>query len=464
MNIVEEIFKNADPKSVAVIERDISYTYESLDQSSKSLSSWLKDRQFFFPSARIGLTGSDSLSYLIFSLAILRAGGCFVPIAPELSRSEVEELSRTLHLDGILEAPAGIENPEFVPLFHSTCPWQEHYASLNPALIRFSSGTTGNAKGILLSHETLRDRIITANSGLSIGSTDRILWVLSMAHHYAVSILLYLYHGATIILPKSNRTDALVAAAIDHRATVLYGAPFHYVTLSAGENHSEWPTLRLAVSTTAGILPSTSESFALIYGVHPSQALGIMEVGLPFINHDAASEKPASIGKPQYGVEARILDSEGNLVQPGKEGRLELRSQGILDAYLSPWRPRNTVTRDGGWFETGDIACRDQEGYYYLKGRTKTVISVGGMKFFPEEVEDVLITHPGISEARVVAREHPTFGSFSEAEIVVSGKAPVSDSELLKLCKNQLARYKIPARIVFVEKIPRTASGKIQRQ
>ena len=464
MNIAEEIFQKANPTSTAVIEKGTSYTYDFLDDRCHQVSHWLSDREGFFPTARIGLTGTDSLAYLILSLSILRAGGCFVPIAPELARSEAEELSRTLHLDGIMKAATGFQNPEFVPLSQPTCPWQDDYASLNPALIRFSSGTTGEAKGILLSHETLRDRIITANSGLSIGPDDRILWVLSMAHHYAVSILLYLYHGATIILPETNQSDTLLTSAIEHGATVLYGAPFHYVMLSAGEHHPAWTTLRLAVSTTSGISLLAAESFYSIYGVRPSQALGVMEVGLPFINHDAASKKLGSIGRPQAGVEARLLDEEGALVQPGMDGRIELRCPGMFDAYLSPWRPRNMVTSDGGWFATGDIAFVDTEGFYYLKGRTKTVISVGGMKFFPEEVEDVLIAHPGVSEARVLAREHPTFGSVSEAEIVVSGDVPVSDAELLKLCKNQLARYKIPSRIVFMEKIPRTASGKIQRQ
>lgn len=122
------------------------------------------------------------------------------------------------------------------------------------------------------------------------------------------------------------------------------------------------------------------------------------------------------------------------------------------------------VTHDGGWFSTGDIAYTDDEGHHHLKGRTKSVISVGGMKFFPEEVEEVLITHPGVSEARVMAREHPTFGAVPEAEIVPSQVASVTDGELLKLCKNHLARYKIPSRFIFVEKIPKTASGKIQRR
>jgi long-chain acyl-CoA synthetase len=464
MNIAEEIFKKTDPGSPAVIEKGAVNTYAYLDIKSREVALGLRQRQGFFPATRIGLTGSDSLDYIILSLGILRAGGCFVPVAPELSRTEVEDLSQTLYLDGILHASGAMEKAEFTPLHHSDCPWQDAYAALNPALIRFSSGTTGDAKGILLSHETLRDRIITANSGLRIDSSDRILWVLSMAHHYAVSILLYLYHGATIILPESNRADDLLAAATGHRATVLYGAPFHYVMLTAGEDHPAWPSLRLAVSTTAGLTAPVAKSFSSIYGVHPSQALGIMEAGLPFINHDAESEKPGSIGRPQPAVETRILDEQGVPVHPGTEGRLEIRCPGMFEAYLSPWRPRKMVTHDGGWFSTGDIAYADDEGHHHLKGRTKSVISVGGMKFFPEEVEEVLITHPGVSEARVMAREHPTFGAVPEAEIVPSQVASVTDGELLKLCKNHLARYKIPSRFIFVEKIPKTASGKIQRR
>ena len=464
LNIAEEIFKKTNAESPCVIEKGRAFTYGFLDSRSKEAADRLKQKQGLLPAARIGLTGTDSLAYIVLSLAILRAGGCFVPIAPELSRAEAMEQSRTLFLDGILDASQGLDNPEFTPLAYPDCPWREGYEAMNPALIRFSSGTTGDAKGILLSHETLRDRIITANAGLGIGSGDRILWVLSMAHHYAVSILLYLYQGATIILPESNRADALLEAATGHGASVLYGAPFHFVMLTAGEGHPEWPTLRLAVSTTAGMAQGTAEAFKAIYGVFPSQALGIMEAGLPFINHDASAEKPGSVGRPQPTVLTRILDEHGVPVASGKEGRLEILCPGMFDAYLSPWRPRSTVTREGGWFSTGDIAQTDEEGYLYLKGRTKTVISVGGMKFFPEAVEEVLITHPGVSEARVTARKHPTFGAVSEAEIVLSKKVELTDIDLMKHCKNRLARYKIPARFTYVEAIPKTVTGKIQRR
>jgi len=464
MNIAEEIFKRAVAESTAVIEKDTVFTYGFLDSRSKEAAERLKQRHGFLSTARIGLTGTDSVDYIVFSLAILRAGGCFVPIAPELSRAEAEEQSRALYLDGILDASQGLKNPAFTSLSHPDCPWREGYEALNPALIRFSSGTTGEAKGILLSHETLRDRILTANAGLGIDSSDRILWVLSMAHHYAVSILLYLYHGATIILPESNRADALLAAATGHSASVLYGAPFHFVMLTAGEWHPEWPTLRLAVSTTAGMAQETAETFKAIYGVFPAQALGIMEAGLPFINYDASAEKPGSVGRPQPAVMTRILDEHGAPVASGTAGRLEILCPGMFDAYLSPWRPRSAVTCEGGWFSTGDIAQADEEGYHYLKGRTKSVISVGGMKFFPEEVEEVLITHPGVSEARVTAREHPTFGAVPEAEIVLSNKVELTDIDLMKHCKSRLARYKIPTRFTYVETIPKTVTGKIQRR
>jgi long-chain acyl-CoA synthetase len=463
MNIAEEIFKRVDAESTAVIEKGTVFTYGFLDSRSKEAAERLKQRHGLLPTARIGLTGTDSVAYIVLSLAILRAGGCFVPIAPELSRAEAEEQSRALYLDGILDASQGLENPDFTPLSHPDCAWREGFEALNPGLIRFSSGTTGEAKGILLSHETLRDRIITANAGLGIDSSDRILWVLSMAHHYAVSILLYLYHGATIILPDSNRSDALLAAATGHGASVLYGAPFHFVMLTAGEEHPEWPALRLAVSTTAGMAQGTAETFKAIYGVFPSQALGIMEAGLPFINHDASAEKPGSVGRPQPTVMTRILDEHGAPVASGTAGRLEILCPGMFDAYLSPWRPLSAVTGEGGWFSTGDIAQTDEEGYHYLKGRTKSVISVGGMKFFPEEVEEVLMTHPGVSEARVTAREHLTFGAVPEAEIVLSNKVELTDGDLIKHCKSRLAYYKIPTRFTYVEAIPKTVTGKIQR-
>jgi long-chain acyl-CoA synthetase len=245
----------------------------------------------------------------------------------------------------------------------------------------------------------------------------------------------------------------MLAAAIENRATLLYATPFHFESL-AGRGAVDWPSLRLAVSTTAALSAETAKRFAESFGIFPAQALGIIECGLPCLNLPDPEKNPASVGKPQQDFEVR-LDADS---------KLYLRGPGFLDAYLSPWRPRSEVLDEEGWFATGDIAKIDQDGRVVLLGRSQAVIGVGGMKFFPEEVEAVMGSHPAVALARVSGRSHPDFGMVPVAEVVLKpGNPPPRPIELMSLCRAQLSRHKIPAEIRFVDSIPLTPSGKIRR-
>jgi long-chain acyl-CoA synthetase len=462
MNIAEEIFQRCVPDAVAVVEKGASHTYRELDALSRKIAGDLVAKNPARSPIRIGLRCRDGYQYIAFALGILRAHACFVPIPPEISDAEQKTLPETLHLQAILTEVAGPSMYSYEPIRGEVPAWQHEFELLNPALIRFSSGTTGKSKGVLLSHETLIERIQAANAGLKISAKDRVLWVLGMSHHFAVSILLYLWHGATIVLPESNLAGDILEAAKTHSATVFYAAPFHYILLTAGQDKIDWPSLRLAVSTTASLPEDIAKSFAKASGIHPAQALGIIEVGLPFINSNEAEKRPSSMGKAQTAFEVLLMNGDETSCELGETGELFIKGPGIFDAYIDPWKKRSDLLKNGVWFSTGDLAYEDADGHYYLQGRIKSVINVGGMKFFPEEVEKVLCLHDSVREARVVSRQHPHFGSIPVAEVVAT--SAIRAVELLSLCKRHLARYKIPAEIVFVESIPQTPSGKILRR
>jgi long-chain acyl-CoA synthetase len=336
---------------------------------------------------------------------------------------------------------------------------EAEFAGLNPALVRFSSGTTGTSKGVVLSHESLLARVLAGNSGLQIGPGDRVIWILPMAHHFAVSIVLYLLHGACTVLLGSHLAEDIDRGIHEHRGTVLYGAPFHYQLLaqySAGRPHS---SLRLAVSTAAPLSLETARAFQERYRLPLTQALGIIEVGLPLLNRHGASSDPLAVGKPQTGFEVRLkgLDAEG-------VGELLLRGPGLFDAYLSPWQPRAAVVDADGWFHTGDLCTIDSEGQVTLKGRTKSVINVAGIKVFAEQVEAVLNTCPGVKESRVVGEPHPAVGEIPVAELVASQAGQtISYADLLAYCRERLSTHHMPVKIRWVDSLPKTASGKLKR-
>ena len=446
MNLVHSIFEQADRRAPALICGDEAISYGRLIEMTQAAAK----RIAASPAARVALDCPNGVAHVVLALAIVYSGKCLVPLASELAAPERERIIRETGVGAIVDATG---NFRVIPVAADPGFDEPALAALNPAFIRFSSGTTGTSKGVVISHETLLARVTAANRGLRIGPADRIIWILPMAHHFAVSIMLYLLHGATTVIVNSHLGEDVLTAAIQHGGTVLYGAPFHHALLAAEPSGRAWPTLRLAVSVAAALPLPTSLAFDARYGVGLSQGLGIIEVGLPLLNLQAAHEKPGSVGRtlPDFQAEARAGDE------------LYLRGPGIFDAYLRPWQTRESVLGNG-WFRTGDLARIDADGDVFLLGRSHSVINVGGLKCFPEEIESVLNELPGVAAARVMGREHARFGAVPVAEIEPRDPArPPTPGELATHCRRALASYKVPVSFQMVERIPRTASGKIQR-
>jgi long-chain acyl-CoA synthetase len=283
-----------------------------------------------------------------------------------------------------------------------------------------------------------------------------------MAHHFAVSILLYLLHGAATILPDTHLGPEVYASLVKWKGTVLYAAPFHYAMLSALPEARPVPSLRLAVSTAVSLPRTTAEDFAAKFQVPLRQGMGVIECGLPLFN-DRWPEKMESIGAPQDGYACELRDPSGARAVEGEPGALFVKGPGFVDAYLSPWMEREKIL-ENGWFRTGDQARIDEDGAVFLVGRTHSVINVGGMKCFPEEVEACLCEHPAVKEARVTAIAHHSFGMAPAAEIVpVNSDAPPSAAELIAHCRARLSGYKVPLKFAFLTLLPKTKTGKLDR-
>ncbi|MEI9893618.1 MAG: class I adenylate-forming enzyme family protein [Chthoniobacter sp.] len=446
MNIVERIFRDADRSAIALVSEGQEVTYGSLIEQADAAAARLAPLRV----AQVGLDCPNGVAHVVLALAIVRAGKCLVPLASELSPRERERVIRETGVGAIVDGHGEVRE---MPVAGEPGFDQKALTALNPAFIRFSSGTTGTSKGIVLSHESLLARVTAANRGLGIGPADRVVWILPMAHHFAVSIMLYLLHGATTIIENSHLAEDVLNAATAHGGTVLYGAPFHHALLASEGSGRAWPKLRLAVSTAATLPLATAQAFDQRYGVPLAQGLGIIEVGLPLLNLQRSREKPTSVGRPlpDYAAEVR------------GEGELFLRGPGMFDAYLHPWRPRAEVL-EGAWFHTGDLARLDEDGDIHLLGRSHSVINVAGLKCFPEEIEAVLCELPEVQRARVVGKPNARFGAVPVAEIVPRDPAhPPKISALAAYCRGALARYKVPVEFKLVESVPLTPSGKIQR-
>ena len=477
MNLIEEISRRHAPEKVAVVSGDRRVSYGDLFRHAREIADLLDEHGIEGRIARIGLQCPNGVPYIVLSMGILLAGACLVPLAEELTDTERGEIASTTALDLILAADElPWHSGEIIAAAVADgTPWKLHrgdgsapqfpeagFQALNPAFIRFSSGTTGTSKGVVLSHETLLARITAANAGLAIGPEDRVLWMLPMAHHFAVSIVLYLHFGATTVLEHSPLREDILATAEREDATVIYGSPFHFAMLSGDKGGFMWPSLRLAVATAAALPETTARAFEERFGKPLHQGLGIIEVGLSVLNLDSAGAKPESIGRPMPAYEVALLGDDGSPVAEGEAGEFHVRGPGLLDAYLVPWNP--SPLQDG-WFNSGDLVRRDMDGDLFLMGRKKSVINVAGMKVFPEEVERVLNGHPGVKRSRVIGRIHPQMGQVPVAEIIPENAEDVPKAvELQRFCKAVLSAYKVPMQVKVVEGLPMTASGKVRRE
>jgi long-chain acyl-CoA synthetase len=476
MNIVDEIERRSDARRPALVAGGVTVTYGDLLARAAAVAEWLRGCEGFrgVVAPRVGLACGNGIEYIGLALGILKAGGCLVPVAGELTEVERRELAVRTALHGVLAGSGEIwRGEQSAETFGDACwvplgEWrgagfpEGEFAEIGPAFIRFSSGTTGRSKGVVIGHQSLHDRVVAANEALRIGADDRVLWMLPMAHHFAVSIVLYLYHGACTVIEESHLAEDALAAAEREGATVVYGAPFHFAMLAADGGGFRWPALRLAVSTAAPLPMATADAFRRRFGKPLVQGMGVIEVGLPLMNVAGAEDAPASVGLPLPAFRVELRGDDGLPVAAGAAGELWVSGPGMFDAYLSPWQTREEVC-ERGWFGTGDLAETDAAGRIYLRGRKKSVLNVGGMKVFPEEIEQIIDRHPAVRQSRVTARAHSVLGTVPVADVVLRAGAAADARELIAWCRESLSAHKVPVAVRLVDAVPLTASGKVKR-
>jgi long-chain acyl-CoA synthetase len=419
------------------------------------------------PADRCGLLARQGRGFIELALGILASDACLAPIPDDHRGAAFDaflERARLHHV--VVEEEAGFalrrRTPEAVDGAGDAA-----FRALRPAYLRFTSGTTSRRKGVILGHDAILARLAAANRALAIGPGDRVLWLLPMAHHFVVSILLYLRYGAAILLPASSLARPVLELASRGRATVCYASPNHVKLLASDASSLGLPDLRLAISTADGLRAAVARAFQQRFGIPVSQALGIIEVGLPVANLAAAAEHPEALGQPLPDFEVWLRGEDGQPLRgptsPERTGEICIRGPGMLDAYLDPWLTAREILEPDG-FRTGDQGWFDADGNLFLVGRRANRISMAGMKFFAEEVEEVLDAHPSLRASRVFAREHAHLGEIPVAEVVPADPAqPPDPRALTAYCRERLPGYKIPREFRVVEEIPRTSSGKLRR-
>jgi malonyl-CoA/methylmalonyl-CoA synthetase len=467
---------------------EITYTYEQLHQAAEQLAAGLAawglrhgDRVAFFISNRP--------EFVIAYLATIKLGAIMVPINLRYRRLELSHIltdaaprmlvTERKHLPLFDElSDTDKASLEAVVLAEEFAAWQASTplaASLvqadDLALIMYTSGTTGRSKGAMLSHNNVLATVTALLAAWAWHPEDRLLLCLPLFHTHGLVVGLHcaLACGATVRLRPSFDCAATIHELTSGLANLFFAVPTIYVRLVEElqkQPRLDFSTVRLFCSGSAPLAAETLTAFAELTGHTILERYGMTETGMNLSNPYVGERVPGSVGTPLPGVSIRIVNDQGQDVLLGEVGELLVRGANVcLGYWQAPEKTQASFSTDAAgrqWFHTGDIAQQDPAtGYVTLLGRRHELIISGGFNIYPREIEEMLVTFPGVSEAAVVGQPDPKWGEVPCAYLVCN--ALLDQTALLAYCKTQLASFKVPKEIHLVPELPRNAMGKIQK-
>jgi malonyl-CoA/methylmalonyl-CoA synthetase len=323
-----------------------------------------------------------------------------------------------------------------------------------PALIGYTSGTTGRPKGAVLSHANLLASVESLRLAWRWTPDDRLVLALPLFHMHGLGVGLHgtLHAGASVVLLPDFDPDAVARAILRWDATLFFGVPTMYHRIVAVGNAGVLAELRLCVSGSAALPADLHAAFERACGQRILERYGMTETAMLVSNPVDGERRPGTVGLPLPGVEVRLA---------GEPAQIEVRGPNVFAGYWQRPEANAEVFTADGWFRTGDLGELDAAGYLRITGRAKELIISGGYNVYPREVEDALRAHPAIADAAVVGTPSPEWGEVVTAYL--EGPAPPDVAELRRFLADRLAPYKQPRLVHAVKELPRNALGKVQK-
>ncbi len=494
-----EILKNATerfPDNIAVLDGSKQFTYRELLQLTDRLAVSLE---------RVGLQQGDRLSFFLYNcpeliacyFACFKIGVTVIPINHRLKQDEVRyiisrsqpavliskknlfaeiasglpELSSVRHcflLDVEEESPeasrfsallGGAEDTNLAPRIPGTA----------TAVVLYTSGTTGKPKGVVLAHDQMMMHTTNHRELVGYGSEDRTLVCLALSNNFAFShqMLSALHAGAALVINAFFDPDEVLKSIETDGITMLYMMPvmFHSLNQRAAARGIQIANrLRLAIVAGDTTPRVVFEQFQRNFGLEMCEGIGMTETQIYALNPLCGGKKLGSVGLPVGYTEVEVQDDQGKPLPSGVIGEIAVRGPIVMRSYLH--NPEATMKSfRHGWFLTGDLGCFDDDGYLWFKGRRKQLIVRGGSNISPHEVEEVFYHHPAVFEVGVIGVPDEFAGESVHAFVALKpGVRAVSEQELLAFARSHLADYKVPASITFIDTLPKSATGKIDRK
>lgn len=467
------------------------FTYRQLDdRAARTATCWLGVLGLT-PGDRIGLLAHNRVEFIDAFFAAAKSGVVLVPIGTRLTAPEIAFIAkdaglRALIYDGAfaetvrgvratlsleqwiaLDAPAHADDRRLADLLlcmpgrQPTRPAPEDICCL-----LYTSGTTGKPKGVMVPHRMVAWNGYNTAIGWQLREDDvsPIFTPLYHAGGLGAFLLPIFAIGGTIVLHAGFDAAEIWRVMERERCTVVLGVPTIYkLLMDAPEfERTDLSSVRWLISGGAPLPLYIIEAYQR-RGIVFKQGYGLTEVGVNCfaMTVEESIRKKGSIGKPLMFTEARAAGEDGGEVPPGEVGELWLRGPHVCSGYWNNPEATAAAIDAEGWFHTGDLARRDEDGFYYIAGRQKDMLISGGVNIYPAEIEGALLLHPAVQDAAVVGVPDDTWGEVGVAFVVPRTDPPPSSEELSVFLAGTLAKYKIPRRWMFLRELPRTAYGKV---
>ena len=495
------------PAKAAFIFMDTALSYAQINEAASKVANGLKAKGIK-PGDKVALSCLNIPAFPIVYFGILKAGAVVVPLSVLLKKDEIEyhlkdsEAKAYCCFTGTADLPMGETGysafnvvdackhffmimpapgmPSPIPgteTLHDLMQGQsssfEMYQSEaeDTAVIIYTSGTTGRPKGAELTHSNLMFNAIISSGLQNAVPEDIALIVLPLFHIFGMTVMMnaIIYTGGSgILLPRFDATTVF-GLMQKHHVTIFAGVPtMYWGLLNCTDPQFDYDSisknLKICLSGGASLPVKVLEDFEKRFNVPVMEGYGMSE-GSPVVtfNQLDIGRKPGSVGTPVWGVEVKLVDTEGVEVPIGEKGELLYRGHNVMKGYYK--KPEETAKAlQKGWLYSGDIAVKDEDGFYYIVDRTKDMIIRGGYNIYPRELEEVMIQHEAVSLVAVIGIPHEEMGEEVKAFVVLKDGCSITDIELITWTKEHLAAYKYPRHIEFLPSLPMSATGKILKK
>lgn len=484
----------------AYVFMDKGTTYQELDAQISRFAAGLQHLGLQ-KGDHIALLLGNSPHYIIALYGAFRAGITAIPINPIYTADEIsyilndgdvrvvvaldrvvpviEKLEESTHIDTYIICETTPDTSwatstaaaKFLPFMSFM---QQNHALVetttvgeDTAIILYTSGTTGKPKGVMLTHDNLYANASDVGKYLDIRRDDRVVTTLPMFHVFCLTVALNapLIQGGTLLIVPQFSPAEVTRIIKKYDATMFAGVPtmFNFLYQFPGATKEDMQSVRLWISGGSSLPVALLHDFEAKYDVKIREGYGLSEASpVTCFNPIDRPNKAGSIGLSIVNVENRVVDPDGQEVPVGQVGELVVKGPNVMKGYYKMPDATAAALKDG-WLYTGDLARRDEEGYFYIVDRKKEVIIVGGYNVYPREVEEVMYEHAEIAEAAAVGMPDPEQGEIVVAYVVKTSDA-LTEEDVIAYCREHLAKYKVPRQVVFLEELPKNATGKILRR